>query len=72
VIYRILKSGTHDLLDEVQDANWPLIKNGDQIPVMIEGQETLCRVVETSSPGIGQGNRLVITLYVTDLPRPSN
>jgi len=67
MIYRFFKHGTNIQLEEMRDANWPLIREGCRIGVKIEGRETLCQVVQVGQPNLGPGNNLVVDVWVTDL-----
>ena len=63
MIYRVFNS-KRELLAEIRDAHWPIIKKDDDIPVMIGGREALYKVVEVGQFSTDRGNKLVLNIYV--------
>jgi len=66
MIYRVFNS-SNEQLAEVHDASWPLIKEGERIPLVVEGREGLYMVTKVGDYGIDRrekNDRLVLDIWV--------
>jgi hypothetical protein len=63
MLYRIFSKSLNKQVAEVQDANWPLIKKGDPIPVAVGGKEKIYCVREVKGFNI-TADKLVYDIWI--------
>jgi len=62
MIYNVFNS-KNERIQEIHDANWPMIKKGEKIPLVIDGREGLYKVVKVGDVTI-RDNKLVWDIWV--------
>lgn len=63
MIYRVFDSNNTQI-QEVHDANWPMIKEGEKIPLVVDGKEGLYKVLKVGDANISRDNKLVWDIWV--------
>jgi len=67
MIYRVFKSSEPKVqIAEIHDASWPLIAEGEKIPLTIDNKDGLYTVAKVGGFNLDDDNKLVIDLWVND------
>jgi hypothetical protein len=62
MVYRVFNTKQEQLAEIY--ANWPLLRVDDDLPIVVNGKETLYKVIKVGKFNVSADNKLVLDIWV--------